>query len=491
MGDNSCLGSTESPDQLDGEQILFHQQDKLFYESEEEEDDHDHVDKDDHESADTAPSSNHHPFLSPPVGLSKDDVNGKREPVRPDIMALPLDYVVQENRKSKRRLNDSFEKGDPAGIIYHHDQDTSLEYSPSRPHPITTLGAHDASNHKLDTGRSAKTWFFNLDSVVIGETDFLHKSTSHSVEEYKERAFRVKATIWFLFFLGTFLLISAIVILMLAFEQGRQAEFDRARNNQKKDVDLIDHDDNFLTPLAEGWEVEEDFQIFWNRTTDTPTTNLSKAPSLSPTTAAPTITLPTQSPTALFTSAQEELVNTLTSVSMDSNLKQRITRGSPQFRAVQWLADDPFLAAYSDNRILQRWAVATFYFSTNGDSWQTDDNENQAIARQREQQYNQNPWMIPTTNECWWFTSHDEAICDGKGQLETLSLNGIGLKGRLPRELGFLTMLKHISLPNNRIGGSMPSELGNLKHLETLPHTFGRLKVLGKYCDGKFEFTKD
>ncbi|KAL3943047.1 MAG: hypothetical protein SGBAC_002866 [Bacillariaceae sp.] len=540
MGDNSCLGSAESPDNLDGEQILFHGDDRIFYESgDDDEDGNVFVDTDEsvHHDYEGQESNNNksnagttttrpsnHQFRSPPVGLTEEDINnGKQEKeTRPDdIMTLPLDYVVHENPKSKTILNRSYSSDSPLkGMkypspddIYHYDgadddngndddqNSKSLEYSPFRPHPISTLTSGGDNNvNKLDTGRSNKTWFFNLDSVAIGDADFLHKGTSRSVEEYKDRAFRIKATIWFLFFLGTFLLVVAIVVLILAFEQGRQAELDRVRSNSNnnKNVDLIGHDDNYLTPLAEGWEIEEDLNTIWNRTTKAPTTyaTTSEAPTTAPSTSSPTSTTPpTQSPTALFTPAQEELLNTLVSVSMDPNLKEGILRGSPQFRALQWLADDPFLAVYSDNRILQRWTVATFYFSTQGDSWKIDTNNgigggDQAIARQkREDQINGSAWMIPTANECWWFSSHDKPICDGQGRLETLSLDGLELKGTFPTEIGFLTMLKHISLPNNHIGGSMPSELGNLKHLKTMqvsfnniigaiPPSFGRLTML-------------
>ncbi|CAJ1950550.1 unnamed protein product [Cylindrotheca closterium] len=528
LGDNSCLGSTESPDNLDGEQILFQNDHsgKLFYESGEDDVDeediyndesvHHDYEEDDQESSQCTPvtTGNHHKFLSPPVGLTEEDVNGKQEKQESrhdDFITLPLDYVVHENPKSKKlRPNQSFPSNKTSpnkyqssdDIIYHYDggdngdannsnNRKSLEYSPFRPHPISTLGAVDDTDNvsKLDTGRSANTWFFNLDSVAIGDKDFLHKGTiSPSVESYKNRAFRVKATIWFLFFLGTFLMVSAIVVLILAFEQGRQMELDRSHTDNSNDhndkVDLIDHDDNFLTPLAEGWEIEKDLTFNWNRTTEAPTISATDAPTTTP---------PTSSPTALFTPAQEELLNTLVSVSMDPKLKEGIVRGSPQFRALQWLADDPFLAGYSDNRRLQRWVIATFYFSTQGDTWQigngTGGDGDQAIARQRQRQFNESPWMIPTTNECWWYTSHEEAICDGQGRLETLSLDGLELKGSLPTEMGFLTMLKHISLPNNGIEGSMPTQLGNLKHLETLhvtsnkitgaiPTTFGRLTML-------------
>ena len=44
----------------------------------------------------------------------------------------------------------------------------------------------------------------------------------------------------------------------------------------------------------------------------------------------------------------------------------------PQGKAFQWICNDPFsspLVGNDNDRIIQRYALAVFYYSTNGDNW--------------------------------------------------------------------------------------------------------------------------
>lgn len=46
------------------------------------------------------------------------------------------------------------------------------------------------------------------------------------------------------------------------------------------------------------------------------------------------------------------------------------TAGTPQYQAAEWLIDqDLFTACPSDPKLIQRYVLAVFYYSTNGDSW--------------------------------------------------------------------------------------------------------------------------
>jgi len=81
-----------------------------------------------------------------------------------------------------------------------------------------------------------------------------------------------------------------------------------------------------------------------------------------------------ESPTPILTSRQESLHNIITSVVPSDTLTDSNT---PQYRAHQWLLYEDSLGLAPDSgaskeRVIQRYALATFYFSTGGPrSWKT------------------------------------------------------------------------------------------------------------------------
>ena len=147
---------------------------------------------------------------------------------------------------------------------------------------------------------------------------------------------------------------------------------------------------------------------------------------------------------------------------------------SPQGRAYQWIIDDPQLFTYTEDRLLQRFALMTFYYATNIEyGWILS-----------------NGWESHVVNECEWFgKDSNDGVCDGNGNYIRLILTKNGLRGTLPPELSLLTHLQVFDVATNGIEGSVPSELGllNLKSLElgdnlltgTMPSTIGLLSNLG------------
>ena len=59
--------------------------------------------------------------------------------------------------------------------------------------------------------------------------------------------------------------------------------------------------------------------------------------------------------------------------------------GSPQSDALQWLLDDPNLPDYPDWRKIQRYALATFFYSMEGEIWLMAKN-----------------WLSYNHSECTW-----------------------------------------------------------------------------------------
>jgi hypothetical protein len=129
---------------------------------------------------------------------------------------------------------------------------------------------------------------------------------------------------------------------------------------------------------------------------------------------------------------------------------------SPQLRALQWLSSDEGLSSYSIERKKQRFALGTFFYSTDGDNWTRSDQ-----------------WLS-SANECLWFTSTGPGLqCNAAGMYTSLEINFNNLNGSIPAELGLLSgSLKAINLirmgDGPLITGAIPSELGLLSELESV-----------------------
>jgi hypothetical protein len=186
----------------------------------------------------------------------------------------------------------------------------------------------------------------------------------------------------------------------------------------------------------------------------TPTTVPTRVPSSRPTvfptagTPAPTINtpLPSKAPTE---AATDELKAILLQASPDS-FESLQDVSSPQYQALDWLLEDPFYSTYSGARVVQRWAMSTFYYSTEGDQW--DDSGD---------------WLN-ATDECSW-TNVDCTSGNGDDdhdRVEKLYLSGNNLAGELPLELSLLSSsLVYLPLNSNDIGGTIPTEFGLLTKL--------------------------
>ncbi|CAB9523027.1 Leucine Rich Repeat [Seminavis robusta] len=150
---------------------------------------------------------------------------------------------------------------------------------------------------------------------------------------------------------------------------------------------------------------------------------------------------------------------------------------SPQSKAFKWLFNDTaYLPHYSDDRILQRFALATFYHATNGPFWANNEN-----------------WLNHDVHECQWlfhgpFDGYvgDSGIgaehynpCEldsfGSGPLrpnggvfQHLSLWQNELDGMIPPEISLLSRLRSIDLNGNQMKGAIPPHTSQLTNLEVL-----------------------
>jgi hypothetical protein len=190
------------------------------------------------------------------------------------------------------------------------------------------------------------------------------------------------------------------------------------------------------------------------------------SPTISPTAAAPSLSPSAVSPVFNLEKFQAVLPAYSQAALLDES--------SSQAKAFAWLERDSDLASYSDFQRLQRFALATLFYATNGEEWS-----------------NNNGWVEKfRSDECDWFLGEPRSIeecVNGRYEELTLDLNGLG--GTLPDELAMMTDLKILRLSFNGLKGAIPSEYGLLTNLNTLslylnildgriPSELGRLTAL-------------
>ena len=123
---------------------------------------------------------------------------------------------------------------------------------------------------------------------------------------------------------------------------------------------------------------------------------------------------------------------------------------TPQVLAYEWLLNDPNIDTLPKWRQVQRMALATFYYSTNGPTnWKSQASN----------------WMSYSLSECQWYSQ----ACDANGKIRQLLASDLGLHGTLPIEFFWLTTLQQMQLSDNpNLVGELPSEIGQLKELQVL-----------------------
>ncbi|CAB9506888.1 LRR receptor-like serine threonine-protein kinase At4g08850 [Seminavis robusta] len=148
---------------------------------------------------------------------------------------------------------------------------------------------------------------------------------------------------------------------------------------------------------------------------------------------------------------------------------------SSQAQAFRWLMEDgenlPYLSV---ERVQQKFALATLYYSTNGDSWTTNSG-----------------WLDHSVHECEWFQAPDFAqkerlakiypgylseffppsepppkTCNENGLYQHFWLDHNNLVGSLPEELYMLTLLQTLSIGHNQLQGVLSPKIGQLTALE-------------------------
>lgn len=121
----------------------------------------------------------------------------------------------------------------------------------------------------------------------------------------------------------------------------------------------------------------------------------------------------------------------------------------PPHRAMAWiLHEDPYDASPDNPWLILRFALASFYYTLNGDAWT-----------------NKRNWLTEESACNWHGIS-----CDTTSEfLYEIDLAKNNLTGRIPLELGLFPELRSLVLTSNHLVGTIPADvLGNIPELSIL-----------------------
>ncbi|CAJ1950690.1 unnamed protein product [Cylindrotheca closterium] len=184
--------------------------------------------------------------------------------------------------------------------------------------------------------------------------------------------------------------------------------------------------------------------------TGSPTTS---EPTMAPTTPEPTMAPTTLSPTESMSEALIETLINAPNMPLDTMIDiEARDESSNAYQVVQWLAKDPNLSSYSDQVILQRFALSCLY---------------KGLTKDMDTNPMETTWMT-YTDFCEWTVS-SETLCNGNGLASSIHLENFELEGEFGPEIALLRdSLTHLVVTNNAIYGSIPTEFGLLTQLERL-----------------------
>ncbi|CAB9504902.1 LRR receptor-like serine threonine-protein kinase [Seminavis robusta] len=226
---------------------------------------------------------------------------------------------------------------------------------------------------------------------------------------------------------------------------------------------------------------------------------------LSPTTAPSE--LPSSNPSQGPSSYAEYWLSLFPESTVSTNLEDS---ESPQSRAFVWLMEEiDILHKLTEQRVMQRFALATFYFANSNEPWSFSDN-----------------WLNHSVHECLWYSGlrdyyvvseaniyyplghispceqdptgylEDGVLYQGDGILKHFWLPYNGLTGSgIPPELYLLTDLKSLALDELNLTSTIPEDLFGLPNLEyvsmlgcglfgSIPEAIGRLSKFGSMYFG-------
>jgi len=175
------------------------------------------------------------------------------------------------------------------------------------------------------------------------------------------------------------------------------------------------------------------------------------APAVATETPSIVITVPdvtitgTDAPESDASDAPSSLRNTILAAvsSTTASLIREDSRSAPA-RALSWLEAQE-TSAYGNDRILQRFAIASMAFNGGVYRWATN-----------------TTWLNRDVSECGWYGVE----CDGNGHIVSIDLKKNRVGGKLIPELSLLSSsLVYLDLGHNELKGNMPQQFAQVRVL--------------------------
>jgi len=134
-------------------------------------------------------------------------------------------------------------------------------------------------------------------------------------------------------------------------------------------------------------------------------------------------------------------------------------KNTPQYKALNWMLNDDNLntiCVNNDDKVLQRYMAALFYFSTGGEYW-----------------LNQYDFLNGNTHECTW---SNRMVCNDENYIMDIIFNDNNVTGVIPSEIDTLKSLKTLSLIKGNLTSTIPETLYNITSLQVLELSDNNLK---------------
>lgn len=144
---------------------------------------------------------------------------------------------------------------------------------------------------------------------------------------------------------------------------------------------------------------------------------------------------------------------TIQSILMKVTSEQALNEhGTAQNQARNWLLYQDKQFEYNESSIIQRYALACLYFSTNTNKTWMKNN------------WLKGPECGDEKHDAW-----QGIDCNANGEVRALLLDEVGLAGSIPAEIGHLYKLENLILKNNpELTGGLPTTLAHLANLRQL-----------------------
>ena len=150
---------------------------------------------------------------------------------------------------------------------------------------------------------------------------------------------------------------------------------------------------------------------------------------------------------------------------------------TPQGQATEWILNgDERIVCPDAAKIIQRWALAVMYYSTNGDDWDLCSAEDAICATTLDPDkgdFLMN--FLSPVDECEWFGITCARTPEGLNCVERIIYEDNNLSGTIPTELGLLSGLAVLGMEQGTTSGRIPSELGSLENMIFIDLDFNQL----------------